>query len=69
MSSIYANGLQLNLNEVAFMEFSENHQSNPVAKIAVTYDTFKLFYKLMGEAIEMHDKKLHELQRTKANMN
>jgi len=67
--SVYANGLQLNLNEVALLEFSENGQNNPVAKVAVTYETFKLFHKLMGEAIEMHDKKLHELQRTKANMN
>lgn len=67
--SVYANGLQLNLNEVALMEFSENGSNNPVARIAVTYETFKLFYQLMGQAIEQHDKKLHELQRSKQNMN
>jgi hypothetical protein len=71
MTPIYANGMNLNLNEVAFIEFRVNSQpmSGPVALIAVPYEFLKQMHSAMGQAIEQHDKHLHELQRTKANMN
>lgn len=69
--SVYTNNIQININEVAIINFGENSQmgENSVAKVAMLYDTLKQFYELIGQTIEMHDKKLHELQRTKANMN
>lgn len=69
--SVYVNGMQLHLNEIALIEFKENSQTgdSSVAKIAMLYPTLKEFHKVIGEAIEQYDKKLHELQRTKANMN
>lgn len=69
--SVYVNGFNMQLNEVAMIDFTENSQTgmDRVIKIVCTYETLKLMHKTMGEAIEQHDKKLNELQRTKANMN
>jgi hypothetical protein len=69
--SVYANGFSIQLNEIAFLEFIENSQTfnGPVARIAVQYDILKQIHATIGEAIEQHDKKLHQLQRDKANMN
>jgi hypothetical protein len=71
MISIYVNGANLQLNEVAMITFNENSQTgmNGVVKIAMTYEVFKLIYENWGQAIQQHDMKLHELQRTKENMN
>ena len=71
MTPLYVNGFNLYLNEIAFIEFRVNSQTanGPVVNIAVQYDVLKQMHATIGEAIEMHDKKLHELQRTKANMN
>lgn len=69
--SQYANGFNINLNEVALLDFRENTQDGniSVAKIAMLYPFLKDMHRVLGEAIEQHDKKLGELQRTKANMN
>lgn len=69
--SLYVNGFNMQLNEVAMIDFNENSQTGmeKVIKIVCTYDTLKLFHKIMGDVIEQHDKKLHELQRSKENMN
>lgn len=69
--SQYANGFNINLNEVAILDFRENTQdgNTSVAKVAMLYSLLKDMHKVLGEAIEQHDKKLGELQRTKANMN
>ena len=69
--SVYSNGIQIYLNEVAIFEFRENTQlgNQTVASVAMTYENVKAFYEGLGNMIEQHDKKLHELQRTKANMN
>lgn len=69
--SAYVNAAQIHINEVAVIDFLENTQTGGglVAKVAMLYPTFKELYKTIGEAIEQHDKKLGELQRTKANMN
>ena len=71
MIPIYVNGMALNLNEVALIEFRVNSQSfnGAVAVIAMQYEVLKQMHVAMGQAIEQHDKHLHELQRTKANMN
>lgn len=71
MGSIYVNGANLQLNEVAMIVFNENSQTGMqgVVKIAMTYEVFKMIHEAWGQAIEQHDKKLHELQRTKENMN
>lgn len=71
MSSIYVNGVNLQLNEVVMITFNENSQTGmqSVVKVAMTYEVFKLIHENWKNAIEQHDKKLHELQRTKANMN
>ena len=71
MNSIYVNGFNLYLNEIAIISFNENSQlgAQNVVKIALTYEVLKMMNNTISEAIEQHDKKLHELQRTKANMN
>lgn len=69
--SQYANGFNININEVALLDFKEINQdgNNSVAKVVMLYPLLKNIHKLLGEAIEQHDMKLGELQRTKANMN
>lgn len=69
--SIYANGLNIQMNEIAFLQFMENTQgfNGPVACIVVQYEVLKQMHGVIGQVIEQHDKKLNELQRTKANMN
>ena len=69
--SVYANGMQLYLNEVAIIEFRETTQTGiqTVASVTMTYENAKAFYEGLGNAIEQHDKKLHELKRSKENMN
>lgn len=69
--NVYANGFQIHLNEVAFLSFGENSQdrNGPVARVVMLYELLKDMHRVLGESIEQHDKKLGELQRTKANMN
>lgn len=69
--SQYANGFQIHINEVALLDFRENTQNgnNSVAMVSLLYPMLKELHKVLGEAIEQHDKKLGEVQRTKANMN
>lgn len=69
--SHYINAAQIHINEVAVIDFMENTQTGGglVAKVAMLYPTLKELHRTMGEAIEQHDKKLGELQRTKSNMN
>lgn len=69
--SIYVNGFNLYLNEVAMITFNENSQTGTqqAVKIALTYEVLKMMHKTLGDAIEQHDKKLHELRRSKENMN
>lgn len=69
--SQYINAAQIHINEVAVIDFIENTQTGGglVAKVAMLYPTLKELYKAMGEAIDQHDKRLGELQRTKTNMN
>jgi hypothetical protein len=69
--SVYSNNINLHLNEVAIIEFRENTQNGMgiVASVAMTYEVFKMMHTAMADAIEQHDKKLHELQRSKDSMN
>jgi hypothetical protein len=55
--SVYANGLNIQMNEICFLKFMEQTQnSNEVATmIAVQYDVLKLMYDIIGQAIEQHD--------------
>lgn len=68
--SIYANGLNIQMNEIAFLQFMENTQgfNGPVANIVVQYEVLKQMHGVIGQVIEQHDKKLNELHRTKINM-
>lgn len=69
--SLYANGFNININEIANLEFREGTQNGNtlVANVSVLYPFLKDMHRVIGEAIDQHDKKLGELQRTKANMN
>lgn len=69
--SVYINAAQIHINEIAVIDFIENTQTGGgiAAKVAMLYPTLKELYKTIGEAIEQHDKRLGELQRTKTNMN
>jgi hypothetical protein len=69
--SQYINAAQIHINEVAVIDFIENTQTGGgiVAKVCMLYTTLKELHKAMGDAIEQHDKRLGELQRSKSNMN
>lgn len=68
---VYVNTANVNLNEVAYLEFGVNSQGfhGPVVRITMLYDTLKMIHEMLSEAIKQHDMKLHELKRTKDNMN
>lgn len=69
--SIYANGLNINMNEVVVLTFMEsvNGQTAPVCQVAITYDNLKAFYNGIGSVIEQHDAKLDSVvsDMSKAN--
>lgn len=69
--SLYTNAMQIHMNEVALIEFKENTQfaNQTVVSVAMTYEVLKQFRDTLNQVIEQHDKKLHELKRTKDNMN
>lgn len=69
--SEYANGLQININEVVTLDFRENNQTNngSVVKVIVLYDTLKHIYNALGEVIIQHDAKLAKLANDKRMTN
>lgn len=62
--SIYANGLNIQTNEICFLEFKEQTQTTngTVAMIAVQYDILKQMHDVMGQAIQQHEAGLHMVQ-------
>lgn len=69
--SVYANGLRIHMNEIAFLEFREQNQvqDGPIAMIAVQYDILRQMHAALGEAIAQHDARLSELSRARSAMN
>lgn len=69
--SIYANGLNININEVAILTFLENvaGQTAPVVQVAVTYDVLKQLYAGIGSVIEQHDARLGQVISDRARAN
>jgi hypothetical protein len=69
--SIYANGLNIQMNEVAVLTFMEQSQQGnmPVCQVAIQYEILKMMHETIGRVIAQHDAKLSELQRTKGGMN
>lgn len=69
--SVYSNNVNLHMNELPILEFRENSQNGMVivASVVMTYDFLKSLHEMIGNVIKQHDLKLHELQRTKENMN
>lgn len=69
--SVYSNNVNLYMNEIPIIEFREQGSNGVVivASVALTYDFLKTFHEMLGNVIEQNDKKLHELKRTKENMN
>ena len=69
--SVYTNAMQVHMNEVAIIDFRENTQmgNQSVTSVAMTYESLKQFSEMLGQVIDQHDKKLHELKRSKENMN
>ena len=61
--TIYANSLNININEIAVLTFMENinGQSAPVCQVAVTYDVLKQLYEGIGSVIAQHYTKLGSL--------
>jgi hypothetical protein len=58
--SIYANGLNININEVAVLTFLENvnGKTEPVCQVAVTYEVLKQLHVGLSSVIEQHDARL-----------
>lgn len=69
--SIYANGLLIHMNEVAYLEFTETNQSfnGPVVKVAVQYDFLRQIHTAIGNALMQHDTKLAEVSKARSAMN
>jgi hypothetical protein len=66
--SVYANGLTIHMNEIAYLEFTENMQSHngPVARIAIQYEALKQMHAAIGDAIMQHDARLSELSKARS---
>lgn len=69
--SVYANGLVVQMNEIALLQFMENTQngSNHAVTVAIVYDALKQMHGAIGQCIEQYEKNLHQLQRDKAKAN
>lgn len=69
--SIYANGLRIHTNEIAFLEFREQNQVQdaPVCMIAVQYEFLKQMHIAIGEALMQHETRLSEVSKAKSAMN
>lgn len=69
--SIYANGLNIDINEVAILTFMESNQAGsiPVSQIAVTYEALKQFYAGIGFVIEQHEARLNQAFSNRAKSN
>lgn len=69
--SIYANGLNLQMNELAVITFMEQLQTSntPVCQVAITYEVLKMMHETIGQAIAQREANLHQLRRTNENMN
>jgi len=69
--SVYSNDINLHMNELPIVEFRDRNQNGlaVVASVVMTYETLRAMAELLANAVEQHEKKLSELQRTKADMN
>ncbi len=65
--SIYANGININMNEVCVLTFLENvnGQTAELVRVAVTYENLKAFRDGMSTVIEQYEDNLH---MTKSDM-
>ena len=61
MSAVYVNGLNLQMNELALIQFNLNDQTgnNPIFKIALTYEVLEQMHEAMGQALAQHKAKLN----------
>lgn len=62
--SVYANGLNIQTNEICFLDFLEKTQNTDgiVARIVVQYDILKLMHNIIGQAIQHHEAGLSMVQ-------
>lgn len=69
--SLYANGLKIQMNEIALLQFVENSQmgETPLVSLAISYDILKQMHGAIGQCLEQYEAKLHQLQRDKAKAN
>ncbi len=69
--SLYANGLNIQMNELALLQFKENSQTGETAlvSLAIQYDVLKQMHQAIGSCLEQYEAKLHQLQRDKAKAN
>lgn len=69
--SVYANGLLIQMNEIALLQFTMNNQNGqtPVVTVAIMYDVLKQMHEAIGNCIKQHDTNLHQLKRDQAKAN
>lgn len=69
--SLYANGLNIQMNELALLQFKENSQmgETPLVSLAIQYDILKQMHQAIGQCLEQYEANLHQLQRNKAQAN
>jgi len=69
--SLYANGLNIQMNEVVHLTFMEQTQTGneAVCRVAVNYDILKQMHEVLGQAIAQREANLHQVKSdiSKAN--
>lgn len=61
MTAIYINGLNIQMNEVAFLQFNLNDQNGltPVIKICTNYEFLEQIHSAIGGCLAQHKAKLN----------
>lgn len=61
MTAVYVNGLNLQMNELALIQFNLNDQTGniPIFKVAMTYEVLEQMHSAMAEALMQRKAKLN----------
>jgi hypothetical protein len=70
-AALYVNSINIQMNELALIEFKLNNHTgiNTVVMLAFNYDFLKQMHEAIGQCIEQHEAKVHQLNRDKLKAN
>lgn len=71
MNALYVNGLQLQMNEVAVIQFNLNAHNHigAVVTVAMTYEVLENMQGAITECLTQYKAKVHQVQRDKSKSN